>query len=139
MAHPYLMLIYSPAPTLLHLCKTCRANDLTTISPLIEMQTLLNLRSFVCLYINSVGCKMLSVILGSSFIRGAQFYKCFVFNDTFSDLSTLPTLRRCATIEINPHPITQTRHQNVYLQGQQGVAVAVCAKHVLFYPGFRPQ
>lgn len=26
-----------------------------------------------------------------------------------------------------------------YLQGQQGVAVAVCAEDVLFYPGFRPQ
>lgn len=136
MAHPYLMLIYSPAPTLLHLCKTCRANDLTTLSPLIEMQTLLGLgRSFVCLYIKSVGCTM-----GSSFIRGAQLYKCFVFNGTFSVLSTLPTLRRCATIEINPPPITQTHHQTrAYLQGQQGVAVAVCAKHVLFYPGFRPQ
>lgn len=28
---------------------------------------------------------------------------------------------------------------NTYLQGQQGVAVAVCAKHVLLYPGLRPQ
>lgn len=29
--------------------------------------------------------------------------------------------------------------QNIYLQGQQSVAVAVCAKHVFLYPGFRPQ
>lgn len=38
----------------------------------------------------------------------------------------------------SPHRLART-HQNAYLQGQQGVAVAVCAKDVLFYPGFRPQ
>lgn len=79
----------------------------------------------------------------SSWVSSSSGELCFAnvlfLNDTVSLLLTLPTLRRCTTLEINPHLITQTHHQNVYLQGQQGVAVAVCAKHVLFYPGFRPQ
>lgn len=46
--------------------------------------------------------------------------------------------RRSIVPQHSPHPLART-NQIVYLQGQQGVAVAVCAKDVLFYPGFRPQ
>lgn len=67
------------------------------------------------------------------------FTNVLFLNDTFSLLLTLSTLRRFTTFKINPHPITQTHHHKVYLQRQQGVTVAVCPKHVLFYPGFRPQ
>ncbi len=38
-----------------------------------------------------------------------------------------------------PTPANAAATQNIYLQGQQSVAVAVCAKHVLLHPGLRPQ
>lgn len=75
-------------------------------------------------------CSLSSWVSASS--GELRFTNVLFLNDTFSLLLTLSTLRRCTTLKINPHPITQSHHQHVYLQGQQGVAVAVCAKHVLF-------
>lgn len=58
-----------------------------------------------------------------------------------------PSFQHCRLSDVaqqsrlTPPPIQSHKHtiKTFYLQGQQSVAVAVGAKHVLFYPGFRPQ